>query len=265
MIIFGCITKYTPTDLSPYVESIARSGFKGRKIMLVYDIPQETIDYLKSKEWELYGSELQQHIILQRFRDGYKLLENFGEETVIWTDVKDVVFQKDPTNWITKNMKKELLSFSECITFKNEEWAVVNAGTSFPMEWEWLQNKTSYCAGTIVGKANALKDLFIEIYRWSMTTSNPDQLSDQAAYNVLINLNHFKENVQFVNQEEGFVTQMNTVWIMKEKYKDFLLEPPPIVEDNGTVKNQKGEEFCLIHQYDRNPNLKNIIYTKYSL
>ena len=72
------------------------------------------------------------------------------------------------------------------------------------MEWEWLQDKTSYCAGTIVGKGYALKDLFIEIYRWSMTTSNPQQLSDQAAFNVLINLNHkqfnyFKDlNLNFV-------------------------------------------------------------------
>ena len=28
--------------------------------------------------------------------------------------------------------------------FKDDEWGV-NSGTSFPMEWEWLQNETSYC------------------------------------------------------------------------------------------------------------------------
>ena len=39
--------------------------------------------------------------------------------------------------------------------------------------------KTSYCAGTIVGDVEYLKDLFINIYRWSLTTSNPQQLSDQ--------------------------------------------------------------------------------------
>ena len=50
MIILGCITKYRPEDIKPYVESIDQSGFMGRKVMMVYDIPQETIDYLKSKE-----------------------------------------------------------------------------------------------------------------------------------------------------------------------------------------------------------------------
>lgn len=262
MIIFGCITKYSPDDIRPYVESIQQSGFSGEKVMLVYDVPQETISYLKSKGWNLYGADLQQHIILQRFVDVYKILENYEDEIVIWTDVKDVIFQKDPTQWIEKNMKKEILSFSECVRFKDDSWAVVNAGTSFPMEWEWLQDKVSYCAGTIVGKGYALKDLFIEIYRWSLTTANLEQLADQAAYNVLINLNHFKENVQFIDQEQGFVTQLGTVFIKKDYFGNKLLEPTPIYK-NGRFYNQKDDEFVIAHQYDRDPIIKEQIYKKY--
>ena len=263
MIILGCITKYKPEDIKPYVESIDRCGFDGKKIMMVYEVPQETIDYLKSKGWELYGNQLQQHIILQRFRDIYKLLESFPNETIIWTDVKDVIFQTDPTEWIDYNMEDDILCFSECIKFKDDPWACVNAGTSFPMEWEWLQNKTSYCAGTIVGNAEYLRDLFIDIYRWSMTTANPDQLSDQAAYNVLINLSQFKNIVQFVNQEEGFVTQLGTVLVKKDEFKDVLLEPTPIVDDGYVVYNQDKKPFCLVHQYDRIPHFKQFIYNKY--
>lgn len=264
MIILGCITKYQPNDIKPYVESIEQSGFNGKKVMMVYDVPQETIEYLKSKGWELYGNALQQHIILQRFRDIYKLLEQFPNETIIWTDVKDVIFQSDPTKWIEQNKKGKILAFSESITMKDDPWARVNSGTSFPMEWEWLQNKTSYCAGTIVGESEYLRDLFIDIYRWSMTTANPDQLSDQAAYNVLINLKQFSDVVQFVNQEEGFVTQLGTVLVKKEEFKDVLLEPTPIVDENYIVKNQKGEVFPLVHQYDRIPQFKQFIYQKYS-
>ena len=51
--ILGCITNYTPSDIRPYVESIEQTGFKGRKVMLVYDVPHETINYLKSKGWDL--------------------------------------------------------------------------------------------------------------------------------------------------------------------------------------------------------------------
>ena len=264
MIILGCITKYKPEDIRPFVESIEQTDYKGKKIMMVYEVPQETIDYLKSKGWELYQNELQQHIILQRFRDIYKLLEQFPNEEVIWCDVKDVIFQKDPTDWIDVNMDEPILAFSECITMKDDPWACVNSGTSFPLEWEWLQNKVSYCAGTIVGDSNYLRDLFINIYRWSMTTANPDQLSDQAAYNVLINLNPIQDSVQKVNQEEGFVTQLGTVLVKKDEFKDVLLEPTPIVDKNYIVKNQEGEPFCVVHQYDRIPEFKEFIYKKYS-
>ena len=145
MIILGCITKYKPIDIQPYVESIEDSGYQGRKVMMVYDIPNDTIDYLKGKRMGVVWGNLNQHIILQRFIDCYKLLENMKGEVVIWTDVKDVIFQKDPTTWIEQNKKKPILSFSECITFKDDEWTCTNSGTSFPMEWEWLQHLPSYC------------------------------------------------------------------------------------------------------------------------
>ena len=258
--IAGCIAKYGVDDIRPYVESINKSGFDGEKLMLIYDVSDDVINYLDKNGWIIVQSELQEHVILQRFIDMYALLNQHDTDIVIWTDVKDVVFQNNPIKWIEKNMKGDILSLSESVIFKDEDWAVVNAGTSFPMEWEWLQNKTSYCAGTIVGKKEAMRDLFIEIYRWSKTTSNPEQLSDQAAYNVLINLHHFKNVVQFVNQEEGFATQLGTVLIKAHVLK--LTEPTPIFRD-GKFYNQSGEEFCIVHQYDRNLDIKKIIKDLY--
>ena len=60
-----------------------------------------------------------------------------------------------------------------------------------------------------------------------------------------------KEAFDKINQEEGFVTQLGTVLVKKDEFKDVLLEPTPIVDENYIVKNQKGEPFCLVHQYDR--------------
>ncbi len=33
MIILGCITKYKPEDIRPFVESIEETGYKGKKII----------------------------------------------------------------------------------------------------------------------------------------------------------------------------------------------------------------------------------------
>jgi len=258
--IVGCITKYGVEQIKPFVESIEHSGFGGDKLMLVYEITQDTIDYLNDKGWILIQSEPQQHIILQRFRDMYQVLHQYETDVIIWVDVKDIVFQKDPTEWLNKWMRRDILAFSESLKFRDEEWARLNAGTSFPMEWEWLQNEEICCAGTIVGKRDAIRDLFIDIYRWSLTTSNPEQLADQAAYNILIRLHQFKDKVQFVKQQEGFAAQLH----LKLKKGDILpyTEKLPTI-DGSDVKNEKGELYTIVHQYDRNGELKKLIENKY--
>ena len=258
--IVGCITKYGIEQIRPFVESIEQSGFKGDKLMLVYEVPQEVIQYLDKKGWLIAQSELQEHIILQRFRDMYQVLHQDETDIIIWVDVKDIIFQKDPTEWLNKWMRRDILAFSESLKFGDEAWARLNAGTSFPMEWEWLQNEEIHCAGTIVGKRDAIRDLFINIYRWSLTTSNPEQLADQAAYNILIHLHQFKDKVQFVKQQEGFAAQLH----LKLKKGDTLPYTEILPNINGIeVKNQKGELYTLVHQYDRNEELKQLIENKY--
>ena len=258
--IVGCITKYGVEQIRPFVESIERIEFGGDKLMLVYEITQDTIDYLNDKGWTLIQSEPHQHIILQRFRDMYQVLHQYETDIIIWVDVKDIVFQKDPTEWLNKWMRRDILAFSESLKFGDEAWARLNAGTSFPMEWEWLQNEEICCAGTIVGKRDALRDLFIDIYRWSLTTSNPEQLADQAAYNILIRLHQFKDIVQFVKQQEGFAAQLH-LKLKKGGNLPYTEKLPTI--DGSDVKNEKGELYTLVHQYDRNEELKKLIENKY--
>lgn len=260
--IIGCITQYGVDDIRPYVESIEKSGFNGDKVMLVYDVSNDVIEYLNKKGWILFQSQLEEHIILQRFRDMYVILNQYKTDWIIWTDVKDVIFQKNPINWIDDNSSyTRLFAFSESVYLKDDPWAVVNTGTSFPMEWELgINEKISYCAGTIVGDANTIRDLFIQIYRWSKTTANPGQLSDQAAFNVLINLEQFRTITKFVRQEAGFATQLGTVWMKKNELP--LLEPTPIYKD-GKFYNQSGDEFVIVHQYDRDPQIKKEIIELY--
>jgi hypothetical protein len=262
--ILGCITKYNVNDIKPYVESIKKCGFKGNKYMLVYEINGETQKYLQDNGWKLIFGELHEHVILQRFRDIYAAIkQNLIEgNTIIWTDVKDVVFQKDPTSWLYDNMDKDILAMSEAVILKDEPWACVNSGTSFPMEWELLtKNQTSYCAGCIIARIDALADLFLEIYRWSKATENKEQLSDQAAYNVLIHLAHFRKSVQFVDQEEGLAVQLGVVF-MRPNDTQKKTEPVPKYFD-GEFFNQADEKFCIVHQYDRSEIIKNEVRRLY--
>ena len=47
-LIIAATTRYTKEQLYNYVESINRCGFSGDKIMVVYDVDDDTIDFLKN-------------------------------------------------------------------------------------------------------------------------------------------------------------------------------------------------------------------------
>ena len=57
-LLVGCITKYSKSDIEPWVESINKSGYSGDKMMLVYDVSKDVIDYLKASQFDVYQSQL---------------------------------------------------------------------------------------------------------------------------------------------------------------------------------------------------------------
>lgn len=264
--VLGCIMKYKPQDIKPWVNSLNRCGFTGKKIMVVYELPQETAEYLIKEGFEVYQTRQEYHLFLQRFRDYHLILSDRTDiDRVIHTDVKDVIFQSNPSEWMDKYKIKPLLACSEAIVMGDDDWAQKCAGTSFPMEWEmWLKKEESYCAGTILGDREYAKDLFLNIFRWALTGANPQEAADQPAYNCLIKQKQYKDCIQFVKQEEGLAVQLGTTLIKKDFFGNRLLEPTPIIKGDFTITNQKGDPFCIVHQYDRNPQIKDNIIRKYS-
>ena len=262
-VVISTITKFYPKDIEPWVESLNRCGFTGKRMVVVYDVPQETIDYLKKNHFDVFGSQLQHHLFNQRFRDTALILKDYECDRIIWTDIRDVIFQSNPTTWLNKYQEKPIIACSEAVKLGDDDWAQVCAGTSFKLEWNWLQHEESYCAGTILGDKEYIMDLFHNIFRWGITGENPAQAADQPAYNILIKQKQFKDIVQFVPQESALAVQMGTTYIKKDFFGDKLMEPTPLVLEDGTVTNQKGEPFCIVHQYDRNENLKKTTHMKY--
>lgn len=262
-VVISTITKFYPKDIEPWVESLNKSGFTGKRLVMVYDVPNETIQYLKENNFDIFRSTLHHHLFNQRFRDIAVVLENYECDRIIWTDIRDVIFQSNPTTWLNKYQEKPIIACSEAVKLGDDDWAQVCAGTSFKMEWNWLKNEESYCAGTIMGDREYIIPLFHNIFRWGITGENPAQAADQPAYNILIKQQQWKDKVQFVKQEEGLAVQMGTTFIKKDFFGDKLMEPTPLVTEDGIVTNQNKEPFTIVHQYDRNPQLKEIIHNKF--
>jgi hypothetical protein len=106
-----------------YIVSIARSGFTGRKVMLVWNINPNTKQVLIENGFEVieilpWPPEPFFHA---RMRLSYEYLKEHYQEFryVFWLDIKDLILQSDPSLWMEKNTEgNSLIASTECVTRK---------------------------------------------------------------------------------------------------------------------------------------------------
>lgn len=256
-LVISAIANYLPEKIKIYVESLNDSGFDGDKIMICYNIPNETIEYLTIKGWECYGAELIGHPHMKRLIDMWWFLQNDERKWnhVITTDVRDIVWQLNPSNWLSDNLKTEIIVASECIKNEDEPWAHKNIHEGFgPMFWDSIKQNTVANVGVIAGKYQSVKDLLQLV--WMVSQSGDTRhFTDQSALNLIVNNSLLKDKIAV---DSDFAMQVDTLKSDKrfEKQKLSLKE--------GLVINIKDETpYVLVHQYDRIEELNNLIENKY--
>lgn len=284
-IVIGCITNYNFDKIKYWVNSLDRSGFTGDKIMICYNIDYDVVEELTKRGYIIFGfhkndearrleyNKKDFNICLERFIHIWYFLNNLQNKEqyryVISTDVKDVVFQSNPSEWLEKNIgNKKINVASESLKYKDEPWGTHNLYQSFgPLIHQNNNENTIYNAGTISGEFNTFVDLCLNIFL--ACGGAPSNVPggggpDQAALNVLLNLQPYKDITNFATSESGYAAQLGTTADPNkiEEFKKVLLEPTPYLED-GIVKTSTGVPFSIVHQYDRVPSWKNIIESKY--
>jgi len=285
-IVIGCITGYSFDKIEPWVNSLDRSGFDGLKIVLCYNIDFDVAEELTKRGYTIFAFERDDenrklvynkenfNICLDRFAHipfFLNRLENKDQyRYIIHTDVKDVVFQSNPSTWLENNIgDKEINVGSESLRYKDEPWGKQNIYLSFgPLIAERMQENEIYNAGTISGKFQSFLDLCTNIFLSS--GGAPANVPggggpDQAALNVLLNLKAYKDITNFAKSEDGYAAQLGTTADPRriEQDRQFLLGPEPkMVGDE--VCTSTGIPFAIVHQYDRVPEWKKIIEAKYA-
>jgi hypothetical protein len=248
-LIISATTRYGKNELHNYVESIDRCGFNGDKIMVVYEINQETIDYLKSKGWGLYQFQLQGHIHMHRLLTMYSVLNTQTEKYryVFSTDVRDVVFQKNPSEYLENNLKGGLLVSSENVLYKNEPWGTKNIHEGYgDIPYGRYSGEPTCNVGVVAGEFEYVKDLFLLNYLLSQA-GDTQHFTDQSSYNFLVHSKLLEGNVQIEGNETKWTLQIGT------------LPNPNII----TPQQFDIEDYYIVHQYDRNEKYKRIINQKY--
>jgi len=259
-LIIGAFNKYTDYDvLKPWVQSIKDSGFEGDTVLFAINTSQKLCDKLKQEGVIVMSvpSENNMMIHMLRFIYIFDFLNTNANKYryVISTDVRDVIFQKNPIEFLEKNLKdKNIIASSEAIKVENEEWNRENIRKNFG---EYFYNKvkdnTVYNVGVLAGKANAIRDLCFQLYQFS--SNRADWVADQAAYNMLLAFGPWYDATLFTELKDAWNANLHVTNKpdLIGKLDSYLLEKRPHMNDDGLICNSDGISFTIIHQYDRDP------------
>lgn len=273
-IVVGCITGYDFDKIKCWVNSLEKSGFSGDKVMLCYNIDYDTCEELTKRGFSIFAFKRNDEerkfeykdkfsIVVDRFLHQWFFLKKFRGQYryIISTDVKDVIFQNNPSVWLENNIgNKKINVGSESIRYKDEDWGKNNLLRSFGQYiYDENADNVIYNAGTISGRFDTMIDLFLNVYMLCNSTQHFIEGGggpDQAALNVLLNMETYRNVTNFATSESGWAAQLGTTGPqIQSKYGELLTEKTPIIED-GIVMTNSGTPYTLVHQYDRVIELK---------
>ena len=202
---------------------------------------------------------------VERFLHIYNFLHQKDYRYVITTDVKDVIFQKNPVDFIEKFLPsdKNLIFASESMKYKDEPWGNQNLLETFGhMIYDRFKNNEIYNVGVLAGRGYAMRDLILNIF--VATQGKPIPICDQSTFNFLISMSPYKETSVYLKSEDGWAAQLGTTGDPSkiDNFRPHLLEPEPIM-DKGTITTSAKEPFTIVHQYDRVPYWRHVIEAKY--
>lgn len=281
-VVIGAIEGHKWSEIEQYAVSLYRSGFSGTKVMFVHKVPQETKVNLERFGFHLVEVTLPPqsiHYHMERFRLAADWLKDHAPHRfVIWMDVRDVIFQTNPSTWLEKNdtrpavtsLRGPLFVGSEDILIKDEgsnsQWMLYGFG---PVEYETIKNECVLNSGTIAGDAAEAQRLFAAIYEHCRNQvphrPNGDHrfsgINDQAMLNMVARHVPFQEVVRIPKLADGLWAVCHAT-SRPQQFAGRLTDTPPVLR-HGCLVNYNDAAFSIIHQYDRNPEWKAVLTEKY--
>nr|WP_295926670.1 hypothetical protein [uncultured Dyadobacter sp.] len=272
-LVIGIAIGYEFPALNNWIRSLLQCGFKGRKVLILGGVSAETIEKVASLGIETEVVDMPEDyipalIVVDRFLILHSFLADQHDiRYVILTDVRDVVFQRNPSDFLDNlgtDPEFGLIVSSEGIKYKDEVWSNDNLLDSFPDVAFVMQEQTIYNAGVIAGKPGYLSDLALQVFL--LSKHNPISNPDQTAMNILLSSRVWSEATRFSSHQDAWTLQAGTMMdpVKKARYQSKLIDGDMHINMDGRVENSSGSAFFILHQYDRVPELNGLVNSLYS-
>jgi hypothetical protein len=226
-----------PGGLESYIESIKRSGFTGRKVMLNWDIHPTTRVALSNAGFELVDLPSPREAFFHaRMRVCWEYLRDRHQEFryIFWLDVKDLVLQSNPSTWMEQNIgDAKLIASTECVVIQCEEtnklWAQSILGEE---KYQELKNEEVINGGTWAGTSEVMAEVFHQVHL-GCSTYTGGHPPCQIWINYVMRQTPFKEVLRIPRWSDSFAACLHPMWSpWRVPCSPFLKDAPPVFDPN---------------------------------
>lgn len=285
-LIIAQATNFTWEQIEPFAVSTVWCGFKGDRVLIVENLAQDVRDTLKDLGFillempqDIPGRRHKYFAYMSRFLVVFRYLqEHAGEYRFVFSaDTRDLIFQGNPVTWMEKNLgDKKLVAASEFCKHRDSPPCMHWVDGMYPEVRDWMMETDIYCSGFIAGYAEYMKDLCLATYLYSRDFIGEIWGPDQPVYNTLMHQKAYADITHVQKADEYFC--INCVNIAFDNLSKHMTDFPPIrpyydynphhtttrgLLWNGGIPNLS--EYCVLHQYDRIPDLADNIRRVFTL
>jgi len=281
-LVIGLAAGYDWATIEPFAVSLVRSGYVGAKVLFVRDITSEARDHLLDLGFQLMYVSMPpdpRDVCVARFLFIHNYLEEHpGYRFVICSDVRDVIFQSDPTVWLACNIGGfKLVAASEQITHRDQTGNATWVAQGFQEVASWMLPKMVYCSGFISGRAEYVADLSLGIYLAARHLPADMNVGvDQPTYNSIVHQKPYADVTLVPTLSDHYCINLHNM--ANTSCRRRMTEIPdiapfdnygePMMLNRSLMWNYgipNLDCFAVLHQYDRIPQLKAQIQREYCL
>lgn len=260
--ILGTIANYHFNDIAPFALSLKNTGYTGELILFYRNVDQTTLEqltslgvtlipftdefpYVTNPNWTQRGVvpavfNRKLHVFSMRYIPYYLYLINCQEtyDQLMLTDVRDVVFQKDPFAF---PIDGQLCSFLEA-----ENWPIEKSNFNgdeirlgYGLEaYNQVKQELISCCGTTIEPASLIIK-YLEQMISLILAGDGSLVLDQGTHNYILYTGLLGDApIKHWKNHEGPVLTLG-------------YEPKIYYDQNGTVTDKHGRVVNVVHQYDR--------------
>ncbi|WP_022660218.1 hypothetical protein [Paucidesulfovibrio longus] len=261
-LVLGAAAGYHLGDVRPFLVSLARSGFQGECVLFVSPTTrdQERMPALASgfalrlvPMRALPGLEHLPCNALRHFHALNLLRREAGRfSRVLLTDVRDVIFQRDPFAYAWPSGLNAVLEHRAALLGDcphNSLWVRGHLG---PQALDALRRAPVSCSGTTLGDPEAVADYLEKLTALLAPYVPAPRMAgyDQAVHNHLVHGRSLPKLT--LHDNSGPILTLAS------------RPGEPALDDQGDVLNDAGAPALIVHQYDRKPGLFRHLREKYA-